>query len=89
MTKHLIDFNTDPSFLSGSEDASKVREQIANNNAFLQQQKRGGTTSNTQGSKASPLGSIATIDSNNQLTIQDPEKWQKNMSKYVSLKQTG
>jgi len=42
MNKYYADFNSDPLFLKGEANKKTVKAQIANNNALLQQQKKGG-----------------------------------------------
>ena len=92
MNKYYADFNHDPLFLKGDANKKTVKAQIANNNALLQQQKKGGigTAGNMpkqtkQNSNLSPLGSIASVDSNQNLTVYDQQKWQNHMRDYVPI----
>jgi len=92
MNKYYADFNSDPLFLKGEANKKTAKAQIANNNALLQQQKKGGMSAvgnmskqTKQNSNLSPLGSIASIDSNQNLTVYDQQKWQNHMRDYVPI----
>jgi len=86
MNKYYADFNSDPLFLKGDANKKTVKAQIANNNALLQQQKKGGIGTAGNMPKESTAqqknnGIIATIENNvnnnTRATVYDNKAWQK------------